>query len=340
MCRELVVAAATPVASIASPDPLAIGPCVASEPPVRVDPMLEELVASLVAPQSTVALSLEVQLEPPSPVRMLVLNFAEVGEAQEAVPSPSSPPRLASFSEAVALEVVVGVGSMSAPPDTPTTATPSPVAPVPSAPAPAAASGPAFFEEPPSMAPRRRRRTKVVDDNWFPRRSDRLAAKSAFRDPRPEKQARRVLLNKWATRPVHVAPNPVSAAAAVSAGRFQETFRDAAPPTRRQSVRKLLPLLGVRFAGEDEDIADVSEAASDTAPNPAAAPPTPPAPAFVAPTTSSVEAFIDSLTLPLEEPLAMAPPLLRCSRVVDDRGPDPLDRLRAKSVFRDANPEK
>jgi hypothetical protein len=34
-----------------------------------------------------------------------------------------------------------------------------------------------------------------------PRRSDRLAAKSAFRDPNPEEQEKRVLVNKWERRP-------------------------------------------------------------------------------------------------------------------------------------------
>ena len=34
-----------------------------------------------------------------------------------------------------------------------------------------------------------------------PRRSDRLMAKSEFRDPNPEKQAKRVLVNKWERRP-------------------------------------------------------------------------------------------------------------------------------------------
>jgi len=40
-------------------------------------------------------------------------------------------------------------------------------------------------------------RVSKVPKAWIPRRSDRLAAKSIFRDPQPEKQARRVLLNKW-----------------------------------------------------------------------------------------------------------------------------------------------
>jgi hypothetical protein len=44
--------------------------------------------------------------------------------------------------------------------------------------------------------PPRARGARRVPASVIPRRSDRLAAKSAFRDPNPEKQAKRVLVNK------------------------------------------------------------------------------------------------------------------------------------------------
>jgi hypothetical protein len=47
-------------------------------------------------------------------------------------------------------------------------------------------------------APKRSRRPAR---SLVPRRSDRLAAKSACRDPVPEKQARQVMLSKWERRP-------------------------------------------------------------------------------------------------------------------------------------------
>jgi hypothetical protein len=42
----------------------------------------------------------------------------------------------------------------------------------------------------------RLRITRPVDSVLVPRRSDRLASKSVYRDPKPEKQAKRILLNK------------------------------------------------------------------------------------------------------------------------------------------------
>ena len=44
-----------------------------------------------------------------------------------------------------------------------------------------------------------------LDHDLVPRRSDRLAAKSAYRDPVPEKQARRVLPGKWTNRSTNTA---------------------------------------------------------------------------------------------------------------------------------------
>jgi hypothetical protein len=59
------------------------------------------------------------------------------------------------------------------------------------------------------------------------------------------------------------------------------------------------------------------------------------------PSPPSVVEFIASLTLPLEVPLIQSPPRLRVSRVRDeDLVLRRSERLTAKSVFRDPNPEK
>lgn len=51
------------------------------------------------------------------------------------------------------------------------------------------------------QAPPRPRARRTESANLIPRCSDRLAAKSAFHDPNPEKQAKRMLVNKWDGRP-------------------------------------------------------------------------------------------------------------------------------------------
>jgi len=46
------------------------------------------------------------------------------------------------------------------------------------------------------QSPPRLRVSRVRDENLVARRSDRLAAKSVFRDPKPENQAKRVMLGR------------------------------------------------------------------------------------------------------------------------------------------------
>jgi hypothetical protein len=53
------------------------------------------------------------------------------------------------------------------------------------------------LEVPLIQSPPRLRVSRVRDEDLVLRRSERLAAKSVFRDPNPEKQAKRVLLRKW-----------------------------------------------------------------------------------------------------------------------------------------------
>ena len=46
------------------------------------------------------------------------------------------------------------------------------------------------------QSPPRLRVSRVRDENLVARRSDRLAAKPVFRDPKPENQAKRVMLGR------------------------------------------------------------------------------------------------------------------------------------------------
>jgi hypothetical protein len=83
--------------------------------------------------------------------------------------------------------------------------------------------------------PRARRR---APENWTPRRSDRLAAKSVFRDPNPEKQAKRVLVNKWEGRPDDVVTNTPDASIAV---KFHAAFGGPVSTRKREYMRELFP---------------------------------------------------------------------------------------------------
>lgn len=70
------------------------------------------------------------------------------------------------------------------------------------------------------------------------RRSDRLVAKSAFRDPQPEKQAKRVLLNKWNRQPDHAR---MTAPDATIATRFHAVFASPLSSSKRAAMRELFP---------------------------------------------------------------------------------------------------
>lgn len=69
--------------------------------------------------------------------------------------------------------------------------------------------------------PRRKRAPRQQPDDIVLRRSDRLAGKSPFRDPNPEKQAKRVLVNKWHRRPNDAQLDATDDRIAVM---FRETF--------------------------------------------------------------------------------------------------------------------
>jgi len=82
------------------------------------------------------------------------------------------------------------------------------------------------------------RTSRAIDDEWVPRRSDRLAAKSAFRDPQPEKQAKRVLVNKWTRKPENA---PSSTPDAAIASKFHDTFTAPLSSSKRAAMRELFP---------------------------------------------------------------------------------------------------
>jgi hypothetical protein len=111
-----------------------------------------------------------------------------------------------------------------------------------STPAPADVGAPAeeATEQPPAPVARPRPRRQRIT---VPRHSTRLAAKSACRNPVPERQARRVLLSKWSRR----SSNPRSSPDDAIATRFRETFKElvssSAPPEHEAAVAVRAPAL-------------------------------------------------------------------------------------------------
>lgn len=70
-----------------------------------------------------------------------------------------------------------------------------------------------------------------------PRRSERLAPKYVFHDPNPEKQAKRVLVNKWECRPDE---SPIVASDGKIAELFHETFKAPVDSPTREALHELL----------------------------------------------------------------------------------------------------
>jgi hypothetical protein len=87
--------------------------------------------------------------------------------------------------------------------------------------------------------------SRVRVEGLVSRRSDRLAAKSAFRVPNPEKQAKRVLVGKW--QPSASAPRSATTTSdAAIAVWFHETFREPLSSSKRETVQELFPMAGAR----------------------------------------------------------------------------------------------
>jgi hypothetical protein len=80
------------------------------------------------------------------------------------------------------------------------------------------------LEVPLIQSPPCRRVSRVRVENLVPRYSDRLAARSVYRNPNPEKQAKWVMLSKW--QPSASAPSSALATSDATIGtRFHETFQ-------------------------------------------------------------------------------------------------------------------
>jgi len=101
------------------------------------------------------------------------------------------------------------------------------------------------LQEPLIKTAPRPRQGRRIDDSVVPRRSDRLAAKSVFRDPQPEKQAKRVVMNKWRRRP----DDAVSCTTDATVGtKFHNTFAEPLSSSKRAAMRELFPMRGTRRA--------------------------------------------------------------------------------------------
>jgi hypothetical protein len=88
--------------------------------------------------------------------------------------------------------------------------------------------------EEPLIASSPRCRVSRLDDSAFvPRCSDRLAAKSIYRDPNLEKQVKRVLLNKWRHEPVNGSQTPDPAIAA----KFHKTFAGPLSASKKAATK-------------------------------------------------------------------------------------------------------
>jgi hypothetical protein len=93
-----------------------------------------------------------------------------------------------------------------------------------------------------------RARVSRIPENWVPRRSDRLAVKSVYREPQPEKQARRVLLNKWNRRPEHTRTMTPDATVAA---RFHAVFASPLSSSKRAAMWELFPGATVKASAGD-----------------------------------------------------------------------------------------
>lgn len=96
------------------------------------------------------------------------------------------------------------------------------------------------IEDPLLRSPPRLRVSRPRDDiDLVPRRSDRLAAKSVYRDTKPENQAKRVMLNKWKPRSAATQPlTPATPDAAITT-RSHENFAEPLSSSKRATMREL-----------------------------------------------------------------------------------------------------
>jgi len=99
------------------------------------------------------------------------------------------------------------------------------------------------LEEALIKSPARLRVSRHVDYSLVPRRSDRLAAKSGYRDPKTEVQAKKVLLSKWKPRNQDRSLNSPDASIV---DRFHKTFADPLSATKQAAMCELFPTKSTR----------------------------------------------------------------------------------------------
>jgi len=80
-----------------------------------------------------------------------------------------------------------------------------------------------------------------------PRRSSRLAQTAHLREPKPEAQAKKVLLQKW--RPVRSPAAPQQALDLSIGDKFRKVFREPLSASKSDAMRELFPAAGRSAAG-------------------------------------------------------------------------------------------
>jgi len=99
---------------------------------------------------------------------------------------------------------------------------------------------PVLLTTPRAHVPRGRDNGSLEDQAWLPRRSSRLAAKSAFRDPNPERQAKRIMISRWTGNAAgHVADQDVD-------DEFRAAFEAASLSARKEAMAAMFPRRGSR----------------------------------------------------------------------------------------------
>jgi hypothetical protein len=75
-----------------------------------------------------------------------------------------------------------------------------------------------------------------VDDDFVPKRNARLAAKSKFKEPKPEAQARKVMMKRLGLE------TPTEVPDAASFEEFQQAFALPLSPMTREAMDALFPI--------------------------------------------------------------------------------------------------
>jgi hypothetical protein len=96
------------------------------------------------------------------------------------------------------------------------------------------------LQQPLVASPPRLKVTKKInydaDDDFVPKRSARLAAKSKFREPKPKAQARKVMMKRLGLK------TPMEVPDAASFEEFQRAFALPLSPMTREAMDALFPI--------------------------------------------------------------------------------------------------